>query len=689
MKQGQLKKIIFFAMFFVFNLYAAGDSVFNLVITNSFSDKFEGNSSSGSNTNGNPVMLDLFSALSENEMVLCPKALWNEVLNLVAFVEKQDWIADWRAFQEKIKVSNGDIESIKSACDAFLDRHVSYKYLSEYSQYEVFKELSFACKDVCDRYVLFIPKRYSKDLAFSYLREYDFTRKIDVSSYGCSLGEALKELSKDKTFAESDVAVYVTGHGIEDGYYSKIIELDVFNYQDSKKLSEFSEFLKVLQFGFKIDSLTIISCFAGGNIKNAIDEVRSLQGQKIFEDIRFPIMISSAFNASFATLRASHARIILSGSDQQLKNCLYQLPNGRYLYGPEKSFNGKGLFGQFFTYMNQSKTMQLNYSKIGTNIERPDSSWTALQPDFVKAAYLLGYRQENVAEDMLQNVFLLRYPHTSYWFPLEDLQDKKIAMINKNRVLTHPNGIEIGADVDKIFLSTRYVISPLMLNRYIKDFYILPIVFDKKKIDSFSCYYVKEIRLDKEDDNMAEFDTVIRSFFHEYLTEHLEGSFVVLIGKMVMKDRVYQDTLVVFKDDSIKGMGYVSERKISKYAFYKDVDNTYQSYSVQGSSIGSMLSMSDVNYYVRKILEAVREESEEGKFKDVSNFLQSKNVDQAKAAQEYRRKKAEQEAGVSTKNNYEFKKEQKTNTSSPRAKHINPQATQMLKDALELASLLR
>lgn len=605
MKQNKFYSIIFVLSVFVRQAFGSEKAlnlpnlpVVNLVICNDCSEDsiVEDNAA---------ISFDLIAALMDKQLVMCTKKLFN---NLSSAYEVYKNNATYKELQNTVKKNKNDIKALFVEINKnFGYMKGNHEKLGLIAAYEIFLAHGYMCKELEHDYLLFIPphlcnfssqkdvlvEEVEKVLGVSVsnlgltvcdlrlgmkvaaLTDFDYRKPIDCSSMSSSadlsdsqqdgvncvpcngeklLISALSSISFKKqglSFLALDkkdlvdaclprINVFLVGHG---GYEEAHEDNTIAGLSIGASGSDdFEQFLKCLNQDYVVQSLTLFTCFAGLNINNLLKEFAN---KRFLAQASYPILFTSGL---FASSNTNDFDLMLNVSEQELPKYLYTI-NKKHLYGPKKIYGDKGMFGQFFEYLNHVESYNVSAKTFKHKVEGDAAtqsaaySYTAWKPEWKKAVDVLTelFKEGNVKQ--LENLTFIKFPHAE-WVSLPELDDR-IMTITSTKAATAQNGIMVPEKVSIVLLQTPYVPYPIILKNSKlgtkdQDFWIVPTIIGKE-IEGVVEYAFEEIR------SSCDINSLGRTFFNSELLDNLSQSFRVLIKKAVCGKKEYKDVLLIYE----------------------------------------------------------------------------------------------------------------------------------------------
>lgn len=633
-------------------------STINLVIINSSEEIFIEDKS-----NRNiPMVQNCVMALAEQELVLCHKHTWIEVLRMVDYAKNQPWFARWNNFEEQIFSLTG---SIQEGVSRLISQNKDFLYtdgcfeskcvVSFYACFQIFKACAYEYKEIGD-YILFVPSALAqKGFRLSSLPLFDINKEHTIKElyvrYGSrdksanNLYRAVAQIAQDESVKDYDFTIYLIGHG---NLGEMVAEMSI---QEPEKQSYLSKFLAVLEKSYRVNSLTIVSCYGGANQQKVASYIK----RPFVDDLSFPILLSGideTFAMSSLTITADDFE------SSQHWDSLYLVTSGKYLYGPSKIIGGKGFFELFFEYMNHSTTYKVSQRSYKKTLGKssPSYEYEAKTPEYIKAVYLLrgGLDKENPNNffgihrpSSPFTMFFIRYPHTSIWVPVENPQNKSVFIVNKTKIAVNDKEIVVPKEAEKVYLATPFIPAPLNLMKAMPGCIVLPIIFE-------DLFFIKKLMLPKS----RSFEQLGNIFYMR--PSEKRSNREIFIEELIAGDnKVYKNVLLVheFEDSPF----YQGEKY--RHAMYED-DGIMKIYDFMTKKHSEVSDRHLLANYKRAKSSSLGKAFQDGHLIDYSQVETSVrslsgNVGQVKNVQDFRKQKAEREVKA------------------------------LLLDALELASLLK
>lgn len=554
---------------------------------------------------GDAIGFDLLSALMEKQLVICTKKLFNTLSSAYEVYKNNE---TYKNLQKTVKKNKNDIKALFVEINKnFGHMKGDHEKLGMIAAYDIFLAHGYMCKELEHDYLLFIPPHLcnfssQKDalveevekilgvsvsnlgltacdlrlgMKVAVLTNFDYTKPIDCSSMSSSadlsdsqqddvncvpcngeklLISALSSISFKKqglSFLAPDkkdlvdaclprMNVFLVGHGsYEEAYEDNTIAGLSIGASGS---DDFEQFLKCLNQDYVVQSLTLFTCFAGLNINNLLKEFAN---KRFLAQASYPILFTSGL---FASSTSNDFDLTLNVSEQELPKYLYTI-NKKHLYGPKKIYGDKGMFGQFFEYLNHVESYDVAAKKFKHKVEGDAAtqsaaySYTTLKPEWKKAVDVLTELFKEGKVKQLENITFIKFPNVE-WVSLPELDDR-IMTITSIKAATAQNGITVPEKVSIVLLQTPYVPYPVILkNNKLgtkdQDFWIVPTIIGED-IKGVVEYSFEEIRC------FCDINSFGRMFFNSELLDNLEQSFFVLIKKVVCEKKEYKDVFLIYQ----------------------------------------------------------------------------------------------------------------------------------------------
>ncbi len=436
-----------------------------MMILNDFSEKF-----TGSRSNQFPVLLDLRQALNDGIVTMCSRYTMNlmeKVVNHVQAHMEKDY-PDFKKIYDEFNNNKINVSDVFKFIQKIIPDDYDKNLLKIFITYQDIKKNSTSIvKNISNDYVLFIPKSLYVEnvdeklgLSISKLKNYIFeaipessltdyeqgknsdlsTEAIkwgeakyrymasmnslafnhDVVNYTSTIGQrliiALNEIKPKH--ADCLMNIYLIGHGSHDF----TAEISTVKYQQAKD-SDFVRFLKNLQNNFLMKSLSVTSCYSGGEKNRTAFQITNQFDNRDLEKISYPIIMGNSF------------------------------------FSPEFNFRIQDYpesFNLYFQALNQTP------------------------PDYSRAAKIFSGKDVDPLSKNI-NLMSIKMPHTSWFTPESfDQSFKKITQIQataqKDFIFTYDiKGVFISANVINsiTFKSLVYELPMMLPVNYMNQFYMI------------------------------------------------------------------------------------------------------------------------------------------------------------------------------------------------------------------------
>ncbi len=490
--------LIFIIAFFSVNVESAQlknqeERVTDLVIINDVYDIFPRNMSPWEITIDDDLgafVIDLNLALFDNQLVLCTKSSWFSLQNFVQvwndYVQKsekelfelfqtkmpnlsttdtvhiQQDIKDYKSLisqlNEMYKILMHEIKSednvhlkhvkVRNRVKEFQkilgsDTTGKFDYglnilFTFYVSYQIILEHDYDCRNASDDFLVFIPKDLVPQaikntteadiylgLFYSNLTNYDYktfateeeinavfsvaNRQSEKNSLGVSLLNVLKKLRSSSNINMAHdpfFNILIGGHGDPDS----IAEISIHFQKNGNKLKK-SDLLKILDFfnySIRTKSVGFMSCYSGGKkIVKTFDIANQFNNINL-EKISYPIIFIGSFFALTSGL-----------FDPQLpfSELFPQLYTSNFLYGlPD--WKKSNYHRNYFNYLNDDP---IDYEGAAESV-----------------IDIFDFNNKNINFDLISNYASIKYPHTSWFTPLElkteqERENVQFAEMKKNQ----------------------------------------------------------------------------------------------------------------------------------------------------------------------------------------------------------------------------------------------------------------